>query len=98
MENVSYLVLHTCTNSDRSTTALKSIRDHTFPLYWVPAYKRLNKNGFPQSHTAVSLSPLSAPVGFIGDLKPILSFFLPSLLACENETSECCVRAGPERL
>uniref|UniRef100_A0A4W6DY27 Ral GTPase activating protein catalytic subunit alpha 2 n=1 Tax=Lates calcarifer TaxID=8187 RepID=A0A4W6DY27_LATCA len=38
MENVSYLVLPTCTSSDRSATALKSIQDCTFPLYWIPTH------------------------------------------------------------
>lgn len=38
MENVSYLVLPTCSSSDRSATAPKSIRDCTFLLYWIPTH------------------------------------------------------------
>uniref|UniRef100_A0A671YSC1 Ral GTPase activating protein catalytic subunit alpha 2 n=1 Tax=Sparus aurata TaxID=8175 RepID=A0A671YSC1_SPAAU len=38
MENVSYLVLPTCSSSDRSATALKSIQDCTFPLYWISTH------------------------------------------------------------
>jgi len=38
MENVSYLVLPTSISSDRSATALKSIQDCTFLLYWIPTH------------------------------------------------------------
>uniref|UniRef100_A0A8C6PSB3 Ral GTPase activating protein catalytic subunit alpha 2 n=1 Tax=Nothobranchius furzeri TaxID=105023 RepID=A0A8C6PSB3_NOTFU len=38
MENVSYLVLPTCSSSDRSATAPKSIQDCTFLLYWIPTH------------------------------------------------------------
>lgn len=38
MENVSYLVLPTCTSTDRSAPALKSIQDCTFTLYWISTH------------------------------------------------------------
>uniref|UniRef100_A0A673C253 Rap-GAP domain-containing protein n=1 Tax=Sphaeramia orbicularis TaxID=375764 RepID=A0A673C253_9TELE len=38
MGNVSYLVLPTRTDCDRSATALKSIQKCTFPLYRIPAH------------------------------------------------------------
>lgn len=34
----SYLVPPTCTSSDRSAAALKSIQHCTFPLYWIPTH------------------------------------------------------------
>lgn len=38
MGNVSYLVLPTCTSTDRSAPAPKSIQDCTFTLYWISTH------------------------------------------------------------
>lgn len=58
-----------------------------------------DKDGFPQSHTAASLLGLSARVGFIGDLKPMLCFYPVCWhvrMKCLNVL--CCVCVGLKNL
>ena len=77
MANVSYLVLPTCSSSDRSAAALKSIQNSTFPLYWIPTHVLFwqGKHSTIPHHSVSSLSDLSVLVCFIEIFKFIQPFY-----------------------